>query len=125
MGRQPYQHIVMTRESTAASKELMVETLEEYSRQHGAQEVTRIIGRSMGATGAQRWAAAGIDLRVIQLFGRWEDARQMMKYVRDAALSDTCIDMIAKAKRREARSSNTRTTYSVMCKIGSSLSRSH
>ena len=91
----------MTRDGTAVSKEALIEAMKEYCRLHGMQDVTRITGHSMRTSGAQRWAAAGIDLEITQLFGRWECARQMMKYVREAALSIKCTKKIARTKRRD------------------------
>ena len=92
MGRQPFQHLVITREGTAVSNEAQIEAMKEYSRQHGMLHVTRNTGHSMRTTGAQRWAAAGLDLEMIQLFGRWERARQMMKCIRQSALSVKCTN---------------------------------
>ena len=65
----------------------------------------------MRTSGAQRWVAAGVDLEVTKLFGRWEDARQMMKYIREAALSDKCLDKSAKATGRGTSSAAINTSH--------------
>ena len=103
LGRQPFQHLVRARNGSQVDKETLVCTMKEHAQAQGLEDVSRITGHSMRATGAQRWAAKGVELEVIRLFGRWKSTKQLMKYVRDAALMRVGASSIESASRPTAR----------------------